>query len=90
LDIDKLSCRSLAKLLSPIVTGVNLLVLCYQAAIPHILEKTTEDFFSKTIDILREDLDFCFDKLKEIPGLKCPQKAEGGMFIMVKTKKQGS
>jgi tyrosine aminotransferase len=65
-------------------------VLCYQAAIPHILQKTTEDFFSNTIDILREDLDFCFDKLKEIPGLKCPQKAEGGMFIMVKTKKQGS
>jgi tyrosine aminotransferase len=80
LDIDKLSCRSLTKLLSPIVTAYCL----------HILEKTTEDFFSNTIDILREDLDFCFDKLKEIPGLKCPQKAEGGIFIMVKTKKQGS
>ncbi|CAK7322719.1 unnamed protein product [Dovyalis caffra] len=57
-----------------------------QAAVPKILEKTTEDFFSKTIDLLRSASDFCYDKLKEIPCITCPQKAEGAMFVMVKLK----
>ncbi|XP_061949480.1 probable aminotransferase TAT2 isoform X4 [Populus nigra] len=83
-------CLKLAKeesliILPGVTLGLkNWLRVTFAATIPHILQKTTEDFFSNTIDILREDLDFCFDKLKEIPGLKCPQKAEGGMFIMVK------
>ncbi|CAK7322720.1 unnamed protein product [Dovyalis caffra] len=54
-----------------------------QAAVPKILEKTTEDFYTKTIDILREASDFCYDKLKEIPCITCSQKAEGAMFVML-------
>ncbi|KAG6767667.1 hypothetical protein POTOM_028879 [Populus tomentosa] len=55
-----------------------------QGAIPQILEKTTQDFFSKTINILRKNLDICYDKLKEIPCIVIPQKPEGAFFAMVK------
>ncbi|KAG5242212.1 aminotransferase TAT [Salix suchowensis] len=55
-----------------------------QGAIPQILEKTTQDFFSKTINILRKNLEICYDKLKEIPCMMIPQKPEGAFFAMVK------
>lgn len=55
-----------------------------QGAIPQILEKTTQDFFSKTTNILRKNLDICYDKLKEIPCIMIPQKPEGAFFAMVK------
>lgn len=55
-----------------------------QGAVPQILEKTSEEFFSRVINILRQDADICYDKLKEIPCLMCPHKPEGSMFVMVK------
>ncbi|KAB5548493.1 hypothetical protein DKX38_011899 [Salix brachista] len=57
-----------------------------QGAIPQILEKTTQGFFSKTINILRKNLDICYDKLKEIPCMMITQKPEGAFFAMVKLK----
>ncbi|KAH9743891.1 Aminotran 1 2 domain-containing protein [Citrus sinensis] len=53
-----------------------------QGAVPQILEKTEEEFFSKIIDILRETADKCCDRLKEIPCITCPKKPEGSMFVM--------
>ncbi|KAI8006826.1 Nicotianamine aminotransferase 1 [Camellia lanceoleosa] len=41
-------------------------------------------FFLKTLNILREAADFCYDRLEEIPCITCPHKAEGSMFVMVK------
>ncbi|THG19347.1 hypothetical protein TEA_028600 [Camellia sinensis var. sinensis] len=55
-----------------------------QGAIPHFLANTTEDFFLKTLNVLREAADFCYDKHEEIPCITCPHKAEGSMFVMVK------
>ncbi|KAI9176391.1 hypothetical protein LWI28_002208 [Acer negundo] len=55
-----------------------------QGAIPQILEKTKEDFFSKTNSLLREAADICYDTIKEIPCLACPYKPEAAMFVMVK------
>lgn len=55
-----------------------------QAAIPQIFEKTKEDFFSKTINIMREAADICYEKTKEIPCVTCPHKPDGSMFAMVK------
>ncbi|KAK9222076.1 hypothetical protein WN944_010507 [Citrus x changshan-huyou] len=55
-----------------------------QGAVPQILEKTEEEFFSKITDILRETADICYDRLKEIPCITCPKKPEGSMFVMVK------
>lgn len=55
-----------------------------QGAVPQILEKTSKDFFAKIVNILRHDADICYEKLKEIPCLICPQKPEGSMFVMVK------
>ncbi|KAJ4729765.1 Tyrosine aminotransferase [Melia azedarach] len=55
-----------------------------QGAVPHIIEKTEEDFFSKITDILREAAGICQDKIKEIPCITCPKKPEGSMFVMVK------
>ncbi|KAG7983672.1 hypothetical protein I3843_04G118400 [Carya illinoinensis] len=55
-----------------------------QGAIPHILEKSGEDFFSKTIDTLRVTAYRCYDRIKEISCITCPNKPEGSMFVMVK------
>uniref|UniRef100_A0A7C8YPM2 Aminotransferase class I/classII large domain-containing protein n=1 Tax=Opuntia streptacantha TaxID=393608 RepID=A0A7C8YPM2_OPUST len=53
-------------------------------AVPQILEKTKEDFFSKIIDVLGRDADICYEKLEQIPYISCPHKPEGSMFVMVK------
>lgn len=56
-----------------------------QGAIPQILEKSGEDFFSETIDTLRVAANTCYDRIKENPCIICPNKPEGSMFVMVRT-----
>uniref|UniRef100_A0A7N0TJ38 Aminotransferase class I/classII large domain-containing protein n=1 Tax=Kalanchoe fedtschenkoi TaxID=63787 RepID=A0A7N0TJ38_KALFE len=55
-----------------------------QGALPQILEKTNEEFFSKTNDLLRELSNLCYDRIQEIPCITCPHKPEGSMFVMAK------
>ncbi|KAL0362390.1 UNVERIFIED_CONTAM: Nicotianamine aminotransferase 1 [Sesamum calycinum] len=55
-----------------------------QGAVPEILGKSTNSFFSKTNDTLREVADTCYAKLTEVPSLICPHKPEGAMSTMVK------
>ncbi|MED6123544.1 hypothetical protein PIB30_050174 [Stylosanthes scabra] len=54
-----------------------------QAAIPEILERTNNEFYSKNLDITRETANIFYEKLKEIPSLTCPHKPEGAMAVMV-------
>ncbi|TKY48887.1 aminotransferase TAT2 [Spatholobus suberectus] len=54
-----------------------------QAAIPEILKKTTDDFHSNNLNILREAANIFYDGCKEIPCLTCPHKPEGAMVGMV-------
>ncbi|XP_058213046.1 nicotianamine aminotransferase 1-like [Rhododendron vialii] len=55
-----------------------------QGAVTQILNNTTEDFFLKIINTLCESANICYDRLKEIPCITCPHKAEGSMSTMVK------
>jgi tyrosine aminotransferase len=55
-----------------------------QAAVPDIINKTDEVFFTKTINMLRQALDICCERIKEIPCIDCPHKPDGSMSIMVK------
>ncbi|XP_010272356.1 PREDICTED: probable aminotransferase TAT2 [Nelumbo nucifera] len=55
-----------------------------QGALPQILGKTQEDFFKKIASILRQTSEICFEKIKEIDCITCPQRPEGSMFVMVK------
>jgi tyrosine aminotransferase len=55
-----------------------------QGAIPKLLENTKEEFFNKTVKIIRETADICWEKLKGINSITCPSKPEGSMFVMVK------
>ncbi|KAL0285012.1 UNVERIFIED_CONTAM: putative aminotransferase TAT2 [Sesamum radiatum] len=55
-----------------------------QAAVPAVIEGTQEVFFNKTINILKQNSDTCFQKIKEIHCISCPHKAEGSMALMVK------
>ncbi|PIA36554.1 hypothetical protein AQUCO_03300026v1 [Aquilegia coerulea] len=55
-----------------------------QAAVPKILEETTEDFFDNTISILRESAEICYNEINEIECIYCPQRPDGSMFVMVK------
>ncbi|MED6146819.1 hypothetical protein PIB30_038220 [Stylosanthes scabra] len=62
------------------ITGNN---VWSQAAIPEILERTKDEFYSKNLDILRETANIFYEKVKEIPSLTCPHKPEGAMAVMV-------
>lgn len=55
-----------------------------QAAVPIIIEQTKEAFFGKTISMLKQSAEICYKKIKEIPCISCPSKAEGSMALMVK------
>ncbi|XP_059450618.1 nicotianamine aminotransferase 1-like [Corylus avellana] len=55
-----------------------------QGALTQILEKTKEDFYSKILNIMREDANLLYEGIKEIPCLTCPHKPEGSMVVMVK------
>uniref|UniRef100_A0A0D9XT23 Aminotransferase class I/classII large domain-containing protein n=1 Tax=Leersia perrieri TaxID=77586 RepID=A0A0D9XT23_9ORYZ len=55
-----------------------------QGAIPQLLENTKGEFFEKTIDVLRQTADICWEKLKGISCITCPSKPEGSMFVMAK------
>lgn len=55
-----------------------------QAALPKILKDIPEDYFLRTLNLLRETADVCYDRLKDIPCFICPYKPEGSMFVMVK------
>ncbi|XP_041989472.1 nicotianamine aminotransferase 1-like [Salvia splendens] len=54
-----------------------------QGAVPEILEKSTDAFFSRTNDTLRESADACYATISEIPSLSCPHKPEGAMSTMI-------
>ncbi|CAL4984126.1 unnamed protein product [Urochloa decumbens] len=55
-----------------------------QGAIPQLIENTKQEFFDKTVEILRQTADICWEKLKGISCITCPSKPEGSMFVMVK------
>ncbi|KAM3406836.1 hypothetical protein ACQJBY_000723 [Aegilops geniculata] len=55
-----------------------------KGAIPELLENTKQEFFDKTVEILKRTADICWEKLKGISGITCPSKPEGSMFVMVK------
>lgn len=56
-----------------------------QGAVPHILEKTTKEFFSHINNVLKEAVDAFYSKVQEIPCFICPDKPEGAMSMMVRT-----
>ncbi|XP_038902719.1 tyrosine aminotransferase-like [Benincasa hispida] len=57
---------------------------CVQGAIPQILAKTSDEFVSGLLDLLRINADILYEKINEIPCLTCPNKPEGAMLAMVK------
>nr|GEU78774.1 tyrosine aminotransferase [Tanacetum cinerariifolium] len=55
-----------------------------QGAIPDILGKTKDDFFVKIVSMIKEAANTCYEGIKDVPGVICPSKPEGSMFVMVK------
>ncbi|XP_047306890.1 probable aminotransferase TAT2 [Impatiens glandulifera] len=55
-----------------------------QAAVPRILSQTDEIFFMKTLKLLKQTSDICFERVKEIACISCPHKPDGSMTLMVK------
>ncbi|EXB44618.1 putative aminotransferase TAT2 [Morus notabilis] len=55
-----------------------------QGAVPNIIAKTPEEYFSRTVHILKQASEICYSRIKEIPCLTFSCKPEGGMFVMVK------
>ncbi|KAK4364066.1 hypothetical protein RND71_015424 [Anisodus tanguticus] len=52
-----------------------------QGAVPHILEKTTKEFFSNINNILKEAVNAFYTIVQEIPCFTCPYKPDGAMSI---------
>ncbi|WCJ32206.1 Tyrosine transaminase family protein [Euphorbia peplus] len=57
-----------------------------QAAVPSILEQNDEVFFTKTINLLKNASDICYEGIKEISCITCSSKPQGSMAFMVKLK----
>ncbi|XP_059301322.1 nicotianamine aminotransferase 1-like [Lycium ferocissimum] len=55
-----------------------------QGAVPHILEKTTKEFFLNINNVLKEAVDVFYAKVQEIPCFTCPYKPDGAMSVMIK------
>uniref|UniRef100_A0A0E0GSV3 Aminotransferase class I/classII large domain-containing protein n=1 Tax=Oryza nivara TaxID=4536 RepID=A0A0E0GSV3_ORYNI len=55
-----------------------------RGAIPHIMKNTNDEFFRKTLELLKETAEICFGEIKEIKCITCPHKPEGSFFMMVK------
>ncbi|XP_032891512.1 tyrosine aminotransferase [Amblyraja radiata] len=53
-----------------------------QGALEDILNKTTQDFYDDTINILKSNADLCFNALSMVPGLR-PIRPCGSMYMMV-------
>lgn len=56
-----------------------------QGAMPQIIERTKQSFFSNIIGIMREAADILYEMIKDIPCLTCPHKPEGSMVVLVST-----
>lgn len=54
-----------------------------QAAVPRILEQTDKVFFRRTLNLLKQTSDTCFNMISEVPCLTCPYKPQGSMAVMV-------
>jgi tyrosine aminotransferase len=57
--------------------------LAFQAALPQIIKKTTEDFDQQTLQLLSQAADICYDRIQKLNVLYCPAKPQGSMFVMV-------
>ncbi|XP_071717378.1 tyrosine aminotransferase-like [Rutidosis leptorrhynchoides] len=55
-----------------------------QGAVPDILGKTKKDFFTKIVGLIKECANTCYEGINDVPGVICPSKPEGSMFVMVK------
>lgn len=55
----------------------------FQGAVPQIIERTSDDFFMKIVNIVRQTAYLCYDKIMEIPCIMCPHKPEASLFLMV-------
>ncbi|XP_057848997.1 tyrosine aminotransferase isoform X2 [Cryptomeria japonica] len=60
-----------------------------QAAIPQIIEKTTEDFYGEILNMLSHVAEICYNRIQKNDLLFCPAKPEGSMFVMVKLNTSG-
>lgn len=58
-------------------------LFCMQGAVPDILSKTKDDFFTKIVNIIKEAANICYEGIQDVPGIICPSKPEGSMFVMV-------
>jgi tyrosine aminotransferase len=61
------------------ILGPNSLV---QAAIPQILESTSQEYYDSVMNILAENANIVFERMSKLPGL-IPRKASGAMYLMI-------
>ncbi|KAG6416889.1 hypothetical protein SASPL_124330 [Salvia splendens] len=54
------------------------------AALPEIPLKTPSEFYDKIVNLFRDSADKCYKLTNEIPGISCPIKPQGCMFLMIK------
>ncbi|KAI7752550.1 hypothetical protein M8C21_007482 [Ambrosia artemisiifolia] len=55
-----------------------------QGALPYILTKTEDDFFSRILKLIKEAANVFNEGIKDLPGVTCPTRPEGATCVMVK------
>lgn len=55
-----------------------------QGAFAELLRSTPQSFYENSLKSLEAGADLCYQRVKKIPGLDCPNKPKGSMFMMVR------
>jgi tyrosine aminotransferase len=55
-----------------------------QGALPRILAKSKDDFFSRILNMIKEAANSFYEGIKDVPGVTCPTRPEGSTCVMVR------
>ncbi|KAG6553119.1 hypothetical protein Mapa_005457 [Marchantia paleacea] len=55
-----------------------------QGAFADLLRNTPQSFYENSLTSLEAGADLCYQRIQKIPGLDCPNKPKGSMFMMVR------
>ncbi|KAL2634026.1 hypothetical protein R1flu_005505 [Riccia fluitans] len=55
-----------------------------QGAFANLLRNTPKSFYDNSLRLLEEGAELCYQRIRTIPGLDCPSKPQGSMFMMVR------
>eukprot|EP01018_Ginkgo_biloba_P013629 Gb_04566 [translate_table: standard] len=69
---------------STVRSDIEKMVPSIKAAVPSILQNTSQEFHDQTLQLLEVAANNCYERIQKISSLSCHSRPQGSMFIMVK------